>query len=339
MADAHAAARQSLPEVELRTTTVDLTPFLDAGSLLYQGPWVAERLVEFDEFLTEKPSSIVPVVREILQGGRQYSAVDAFRALATLQRLRARVATLWTSMDVMIVPTIGTTFTVPEVLADPIRCNTVLGHYTHFGNLLDLTAVAVPSGLTEDGRPVSLMVIGPALSDDTVLAVAARLLGEGRSAGPARIPDRSVDDTIDIAVAGHHLSGERANYQLLELGGSLVEATTTAPTYTLLRIGTADPTPGLLRVPFDGSAIDVERWRLPVASLAVLAGRLPAVLALGRVQLADGSDVLGYVCDATVQAGAERHTVDDISEFGGWRAYSRAIASTHHSPIAAQETS
>jgi allophanate hydrolase len=339
MADAHAAARQSLPEFQLRTTTVDLTPFLDAGSLLYQGPWVAERLVEFDEFLTEKPNSIVPVVREILQGGRQYSAVDAFRALATLQRLRARVARLWTSMDVMIVPTIGTTFTVPEVLADPIRCNTVLGHYTHFGNLLDLTAVAVPSGLTEDGRPVSLMVIGPALSDDTVLAVAARLLGERRSAGPARIPDRSVDDTIDIAVAGHHLSGERANYQLLELGGSLVEATTTAPTYTLLRIGTADPTPGLLRVPFDGSAIDVERWRLPVASLAVLAGRLPAVLALGRVQLADGSDVLGYVCDATVQAGAERHTVDDISEFGGWRAYSRAIASTHDSPIAAQEIS
>ncbi|MGV8873557.1 MAG: allophanate hydrolase [Rhodococcus sp. (in: high G+C Gram-positive bacteria)] len=339
MAHAHKAARRSLPERELQTTTVDLAPFLEAGSLLYQGPWVAERLVEFDDFLTEKPDSIVPVVRDIFLGGRQYSAVDAFRALQKLQELRARVAQLWTSMDVMIVPTIGTTFTVPEVLADPIVCNTELGHYTHFGNLLDLTAVAVPAGLTEDGRPISLMVIGPALADDTILAVAARLLGERRAVSAPSAAAGSAVETVDIVVAGHHLSGERANPQLLDLAGTLVEATTTAPTYTLLRIGTSDPTPGLLRVPFDGSAIDVERWRLPVTSLAVLAGRLPAVLALGRVQLADGSDVLGYVCDATVQTGAERHTVDDISEFGGWRAYSRATNSAKDTSIAAQEIS
>lgn len=339
MADAHSAARSSLPEHGFRTTAVDLTPFLDAGSLLYQGPWVAERLVEFDDFLTEHPDSIVPVVRDIFLGGRAYTAVDAFRALQTLQQLRARVEQLWTTMDVMVVPTIGTTFTVTEVLADPIACNTALGHYTHFGNLLDLTAVAVPVGLTEDGRPVSLMVIGPALADDTVLAVAAELLGERRVVSTPSAAAESAVETLDIVVAGHHLSGERANPQLLDLGGSLVEATTTAPTYTLLRIGTSDPTPGLLRVPFGGSAIDVERWRLPVASLAVLAGRLPAVLALGRVQLADGSDVLGYVCDATVQTGADRHTVDDISEFGGWRAYSRAIKSIPDISTAAQEIS
>ena len=75
-------------------------------------------------------------------------------------------------MDVLVLPTIGTTFTVDEVLADPIATNTKLGHYTHFGNLLDLCAVAVPAGLTADGRPASLMVLGPALTDDTVLAVA-----------------------------------------------------------------------------------------------------------------------------------------------------------------------
>ena len=59
-------------------------------------------------------------------------------------------------MDVAAcVPTIGTTFTVAEVLADPIDTNTELGHYTHFGNLLDLVAVAVPAGTTADGRPAS----------------------------------------------------------------------------------------------------------------------------------------------------------------------------------------
>ena len=57
----------------------------------------------------------------------------------------------------------------------PIATNTTLGHYTHCGNLLDLCAVAVPAGLTADGRPASCMVLGPALADDVVLAVAAEL--------------------------------------------------------------------------------------------------------------------------------------------------------------------
>ena len=81
-------------------------------------------------------------------------------------------------MDVLVVPTIGTTFTVAEVLADPVDTNTALGHYTHFGNLLDLVGAAVPAGTTADGRPASALLLGAAQTDDTVLALAARLLDE-----------------------------------------------------------------------------------------------------------------------------------------------------------------
>ena len=119
-----------------RTNTVvdvSLQPFLAAGALLYQGPWVAERLVEFGEFLAAQPDSIHPVVRDILRSGHRYSAVDAFSALQRLQELKAVTARLWQQMDVLVLPTIGTTFTVDEVLAAPIDCNTKLGHYTHFG--------------------------------------------------------------------------------------------------------------------------------------------------------------------------------------------------------------
>ena len=62
----------------------------------------------------------------------------------------------------------------------------MLGHYTHFGNLLDLCAVAVPAGITADGRPASVMVLGPALADDTVLHLAAQILDEPRSRLPTR---------------------------------------------------------------------------------------------------------------------------------------------------------
>ncbi|MGV9661753.1 allophanate hydrolase [Nocardia niigatensis] len=177
---AHLRVRDRLGRLGFDCVPVTLAPFLDAGELLYQGPWVAERLVEFETFLTAQPASILPVIREILTGGLRFTAVDVFRAQQRLQELRATVARLWAEIDVMVVPTIGTTFTVAQVQADPIATNTVLGHYTHFGNLLDLTAVSVPVGATADGRPLAVMVFGPALADDTVLAAAARILDEPR---------------------------------------------------------------------------------------------------------------------------------------------------------------
>ena len=179
MRDAHMAFRA---QINRACTVVDvsLEPFLAAGSLLYQGPWVAERLVEFGDFLAAQPDSIHPVVREILRGGQKYTAVETFAALQRLAELKATVARLWESMDVLVVPTIGTTFTVPEVVSTPIECNTMLGHYTHFGNLLDLLGVAIPLGTMPDGRPYSAMLLGAALTDDTVLQFAANLLDEPR---------------------------------------------------------------------------------------------------------------------------------------------------------------
>lgn len=196
MRRAHLAFREQLVGGMATVVDVALKPFLAAGSLLYQGPWVAERLVEFGDFLAAQPESIHPVVREILRGGQKYTAVDTFAALQRLQELKALVGRLWQHMDVLVVPTIGTTFTVEEVLARPIDCNTMLGHYTHFGNLLDLLGVAVPLGTTADGRPHSAMLLGAALSDDTVLALAARFLDE-----PRQVP--LLDSAVSVVSEEH----------------------------------------------------------------------------------------------------------------------------------------
>jgi allophanate hydrolase len=174
MAEAHHRARELIAQV-FPTTTTALQPFLDAGSLLYSGPWVAERLVEFGDFLDGHAGSVHPVVASIIRSGGRFSATDAFRAQYRLAELKVEVAALFETADVIIVPTIGTTFTIDQVLADPVATNTTLGHYTHCGNLLDLCAAAVPAGTTADGRPASCMVLGPALTDDVVLAVAAAL--------------------------------------------------------------------------------------------------------------------------------------------------------------------
>jgi allophanate hydrolase len=175
MAAAHADARSRVANT-FTVVTPPLEPFLQAGELLYSGPWVAERLAEFGDFLADHPGDVLPVIATIISGGARFDAVDVFRAQYRLAELKAVTARLFARMEVLVLPTIGTTFTVPEVLGDPITTNTKLGHYTHFGNLLDLCAIAVPAGTTRDGRPASLMVLGPALSDDTVLAVADQIV-------------------------------------------------------------------------------------------------------------------------------------------------------------------
>ncbi len=123
MADAHARARSAIAEA-FATSTPPLAPFTAAGELLYAGPWVAERLVEFGDFLVDHRADVLPVVEQIITGGARFDATDVFRAQYRLAELKAEVGRLFERMDVLVLPTIGTTFTVPEVLADPVRTNT-----------------------------------------------------------------------------------------------------------------------------------------------------------------------------------------------------------------------
>ncbi|MDT5132463.1 MAG: allophanate hydrolase, partial [Mycobacterium sp.] len=54
MRAAHMALRRRVAN-DATTVHVPLGTFLEAGSLLYSGPWVAERLVEFGDFLADQP--------------------------------------------------------------------------------------------------------------------------------------------------------------------------------------------------------------------------------------------------------------------------------------------
>ena len=77
--------------------------------------------------------------------------------------------------DVLVLPTVPTTFTRAEIAEEPMARNLVLGRYTQFANLLDLAAVAVPNGFTADGRPVGVTLLGPAFSEARLLAAATEV--------------------------------------------------------------------------------------------------------------------------------------------------------------------
>lgn len=134
-------------------TPIDWSPFHKAGQLLYDGTFVSERLASLpDDFLEKNRSALHPVIAELMDKvvARKSSAVDAYRDLqakALYTRQAEQVfAYSAAGVDVIVVPTAPTHWTIEEVLADPIKKNSVLGEFTHCGNVLDLCGAAVPAG-------------------------------------------------------------------------------------------------------------------------------------------------------------------------------------------------
>ena len=105
-------SRQSLKIEKIggRRTDAAFAPFRGAGRLLYDGPWLAERLHATEALLDKDPAEILPVTRSIIEKGRSYNALDAYRAQYELARLRREADFVFESIDVMLLPTTGTIY-------------------------------------------------------------------------------------------------------------------------------------------------------------------------------------------------------------------------------------
>lgn len=131
---------------------------------------------------------------------RGSTAVDAYRDLQAKALLTRQAEQVFENgphgVDVLVVPTAPTHWTVEEVLEEPVERNSILGEFTHCGNVLDLCAVAVPAGTysvadagegdddgEEDGAgngtrngelPFSVTLLGGSRMDAEVLEIADR---------------------------------------------------------------------------------------------------------------------------------------------------------------------
>jgi allophanate hydrolase len=305
----YAAAIERTRSLGFEITEFGYAPFLDAAALLYDGPWIAERLAAIQPFLDAHADAIHPVVRQLVEGGTRFSAVDTFRAHYRLAELTRATETLWDDCDSMLLPTAGTIYTVDQMLADPIRLNSNLGRYTNFVNLLDLCALAVPAGFRPDGLPFGVTFIGPAWTEARQTEIAAAFLGENFEPPPA--------GAISLAVVGAHLRGEPLHHQLLDLGARFVAATRTTPNYRLHALpGTSPEKPGLVRVAENGTAIEVEVYSLTPAAFGTFVAAVPPPLTIGTVTLDSGESVNGFLCEPLALRDAP-----DVSEHGGWRGY------------------
>lgn len=304
---AFAAIVSELADQGARIGEIDLRPFLDTATLLYDGALVAERYAAYGEFIEAHPGSADPTVATIALGAKHIGGPAFVRDQQRVLAMRARTMASLAGFDAMLLPTAPTHPSIDAVQADPIGVNSLLGTYTNFVNLLDMAAVAVPAGAADGGRfGVSLIV--RAFDDQVGIDIAAKLTEEKHPVEP--YPTGGVP----LVVFGAHLTGQPLNHQLVDAGARLIGPVTTSPSYRMYALPGPIPKPAVVRTPAGtGVGLLGELWQVAPARLGEFLSDLPTPMTLGKVELSDGRWVVGFGCSDL--AG------QDISHFGGWLAY------------------
>lgn len=279
---------------------IDCGIFSKVSSILYDGPWIAERWADLGEFVEAHPGDIFPVTEQILRSSRDrgYDAASVFTALHQLRDYKEQTDSLMEDA-VLVMPTCGGTYTRAQVSASPIATNSDMGYYTNHCNLLDLSAIALPSDHAGERLPFGITMFAMRGQDRLLRGAAAEFMQT---------------EAVELAVCGLHMRGFPLEKQLLDCGASFVRPDRTAACYRLLRLDTFPPKPGLIRSEL-GSSIELEVWRIPLHRLGELIRKVPAPLGLGKIQLQNGSEITGFICEPYAELNGE-----DITRYGGWAA-------------------
>jgi hypothetical protein len=116
--------------------TVDYTVFEDAGKLLYEGSFVAERVSGVREWYDAHPAPaepdvkdpLLPEIRAIYSAAlNNFSAADAWSDALKMMTSQRLAQVEFGKINVLIVPTIPMHPTKAQYLADPIALNHKLG--------------------------------------------------------------------------------------------------------------------------------------------------------------------------------------------------------------------
>ncbi|MDX7987007.1 allophanate hydrolase [Xenorhabdus sp. 12] len=314
-------ALDELRELGVTLKPIDFSIFNQLAEQLYQGAWVAERTAIVGKLL-DYPEKMDPTVHKIIANGKNYSAVDAFKAEYLRAELARKIQQTLAKFDALVVPTAPTIRTIEEIKQEPIRYNTELGIYTNFTNLADLSALALPAPFRTDGLPAGITLLAPAWHDRALasfglrwkqhLALPLGATGKIVYGREAAFPDSK--QHIRLAVVGAHLKGMPLNYQLIDRKAVFVEITQTAHCYRLYALaGTHPLKPGLVR-DNTGASICVELWDIPLSRFGEFVAEIPPPLGIGSMELEDGRWVKGFICEPAALKNAI-----DITEFGGWR--------------------
>ena len=171
----------NLNDSDLDVVAFDFEPFLEAGKLLFDGPFLADRYASIGLFLEENQNDVLDSTFSIVSQSKRWSAHDVFAALEQVKELKAYARHLLGSDGIFAFPTIAPLYTITQLLDDPIALNTNIGYYSYFANVLDLSALSVPLDFYENGMPFGITLMGRAFADAALSGFAQSSLSIGNS--------------------------------------------------------------------------------------------------------------------------------------------------------------
>ena len=318
------AARARLQRLGGVPVPIDFAPARASADMLYEGPWVAERHAASGAFFDRTPRRLDPTVAAIIaQSSRVLGDRCIRRERTSSSDMRARRSSRCGSASTCCWcrPRRRHPAT-PRSRPQPVELNRRLGRYTNFVNLLELAARRRAGCHQPTRRAVRHHADRAAAGERrSRLARAAQRRFHARSRlaarrrhdadGAARARTRFVARRRrPIAVVGAHMSGPAAEHA--------AHRTRRAPRPrrrarrraigSIALPDTRRPSPGLVRVPQGGSAIELEVWEMPIAHLGSFVAPIPrAARRIGSIELADGTAVQGFLCEAHAVAGARGH--------------------------------
>ncbi|AYA77564.1 allophanate hydrolase [Bacillus sp. Y1] len=300
-----------LEQLNIPIEYIDGDYLSEAASVLYDGPWVAERWADLGNFITENSGVAFPVTETVLRSGAkpEYDAASVFRAMHKLQAFK-QMAHQQFKDGVLVMPTSGGTWTRDEVRSNPIETNSAMGLYTNHCNLLDLCAINIPTDDAAKNLPFGITLFSTHQNEHIIRGLADLILHGNRY--------DSKKTTTLVAVCGLHMRGFPLEKQMTQHRATFVREAKTASFYKLVKLDTVPAKPGLIRTNEEGASIEIELWEMPLSEFGKFALLIPAPLAMGKVQLEDGTEVPGFVCEASGGKNGK-----DITQFGGWRYLSK----------------
>jgi aspartyl-tRNA(Asn)/glutamyl-tRNA(Gln) amidotransferase subunit A len=131
------------------------------GRIIAAEAWALHR-----DYIEDPKLPIDPWVRKRTIGGKAISAADYIEELARRKRAAAAFAEWMRGRDVLLTPTLPITATAVDEV-DEVA--TPLATFTRVANYLGICALSLPAGISADGLPVAVQLLGAPFAEATLI--------------------------------------------------------------------------------------------------------------------------------------------------------------------------
>jgi aspartyl-tRNA(Asn)/glutamyl-tRNA(Gln) amidotransferase subunit A len=159
---------------DLGAVVEEVDPGFDDPVEAFHVLWFSGAAKSVEQFPQASWSDLDPGLREVCDQGRRMSAMDYLEATAVRMRLGVLMGGFHETYDALVTPTLpipAFTAGIEAPAGSPSPRWTGWTPFTYPFNLTQQPAASVPCGLTDDGLPVGLHVVGARHADALVLRV------------------------------------------------------------------------------------------------------------------------------------------------------------------------